>query len=289
MEKRKFGKTNANVSVLALGGFGPGVEEVTQKEADIYFKKALDAGINMIDIAPSYGNAETKVTNFMKEYRDNFFIAEKTMERTKEGAEKELQQSLKNLATDHFDCYQFHAVKSLEELDTIFGPNGAMEAFQEAKESGIIKYIGLTGHDDIRIHKKALELFDFDVLLLPVNMTSIISPDPVNDYRSVLKETIKKDVGITAIKAIQRGRWKGKPKYHTWYEPFDDAASIQDAINFTLSQKGVTTYSMAGDIRLWDYMLDAGKNFTLLNDLEQEKLIEKYSKLHTAPLFPEIK
>ena len=286
MEKRRFGKTNAKVTVLTLGGFGIGADNVSQADCDTYFKKAVAAGINMIDIAPSYGQAETNVTKLMKEYRDNFFVAEKTMERTKEGAQKELQQSLKNLATDHFELYQFHAVKSLEELDTIFGPKGAMEAFQEAKEAGIIKYIGLTGHDDIRIHKKALELFDFDVLLLPVNMTSIISPDPVNDYRSVLKETLKKDVGITAIKAIQKGRWKGEAKYNTWYEPFDDAKSIQDAINFTLSQKGVTTYSMAGDIRLWDYMLDAGKNFTLLNASEQDKLIEKYSKLHTAPLFP---
>ena len=287
MEKRRFGKTNQNVSVLTLGGFALGFIE--QDLVDTYFKKAMDAGINMIDIAPSYGKAELNVSNLVKEYRDNFFIAEKTMERTKEGAKRELEQSLKNLQTDHFDLYQFHAVKSVHELNIIFGENGAMETFQEAKNNGIIKYIGLTGHEDIRVHFKALELYEFDVLLLPVNMTSRINPDPVNDYQKVLKEAVKKDVGITAIKAIQKGRWKGEPKYNTWYEPFDDQESIQDAINFTLSQKGVTTYSMAGESKLWDYMLNAGQNYSKLDLNGQKKLLEKYSKKHTAPLFPVVK
>ncbi len=284
MEKRRFGKTNQNVSVLTLGGFALGFIE--QDLVDTYFKKAMDAGINMIDIAPSYGKAELNVSNLVKEYRDNFFIAEKTMERTKEGAKRELEQSLKNLQTDHFDLYQFHAVKSVHELNIIFGENGAMETFQEAKNNGIIKYIGLTGHEDIRVHFKALELYEFDVLLLPVNMTSQINPDPVNDYQKVLKEAVKKDVGITAIKAIQKGRWKGEPKYNTWYEPFDDQESIQDAINFTLSQKGVTTYSMAGESKLWDYMLHAGQNYSKLDLNGQKRLLEKYSKKHTTPLFP---
>ena len=284
MEKRRFGKTNQNVSVLTLGGFALGFIE--QDLVDTYFKKAMDAGINMIDIAPSYGKAELNVSNLVKEYRDNFFIAEKTMERTKEGAKRELEQSLKNLQTDHFDLYQFHAVKSVHELNIIFGENGAMETFQEAKNNGIIKYIGLTGHEDIRVHFKALELYEFDVLLLPVNMTSRINPDPVNDYQKVLKEAVKKDVGITAIKAIQKGRWKGEPKYNTWYEPFDDQESIQDAINFTLSQKGVTTYSMAGESKLWDYMLHAGQNYSKLDLNGQKRLLEKYSKKHTTPLFP---
>ena len=241
----------------------------------------------MIDVAPSYKDAELKIAHWVKEYRDNFFLAEKTMERTKEGAKKELEESLKRLGTDHFDLYQFHAVKTFEELDKIFGKGGAMEAFQEAKESGIIKYIGLTGHDDIRIHQKALKLYDFDTLLLPVNITSIIAPDPVNDFRTVLKEAIKKDVGITAIKVIQKGRWKdNNKKYHTWYEPFDYQEAITDTINYSLSQKGVTTYSLAGETTLWDMMLEAGKNYSKLNEEEMKKLVEKYSKKQTAPLFP---
>lgn len=286
MEKRKFGKTNEEVTILAIGGAGLG--ETSQEEADKAFKKALDSGINMIDVAPSYGDAENKIAHWIKEYREDFFLAEKTMERTKKGAERELHESLKRLGTDHFDLYQFHAVKTFDELDTIFGKGGAMEAFQEAKEQGIIKSIGLTGHDNVQIHQKALELYDFDVMLLPVNITSVITPDPVNNYKMVLEQAIKKDVGITAIKAIQKGRWKGEKKYACWYEPFDYQEAITDTIHFTLSQEGVTTYSLAGETKLWDMMLDAGKTFKKLDKKAQEELIEKYTKMNTIPLFPEM-
>lgn len=284
MEQRVFGRTNKKVSILTIGGFGLG--NVSQEKVDLNFKKAMDAGINMIDIAPSYGNSEINISSWVKKYRNKFFLAEKTTQRTKEGAKEELEQSLKNLGTDHFDLYQFHAVKSVDELQTIFGKNGAMETFLEARDAGIIKYIGLTGHNDIRIHLRALEMFDFDVLLLPVNITSIISPDPVNNFKLVLKEAVDRNIGITAIKAIQKSRWTGEKKYETWYEPFDDQESINETIQFTLSQEGVTTYSLAGDTKLWDYMLTAGKNFKQLTDNEQKDLIEKYRALNTIPLFP---
>lgn len=287
MEKRKFGRINSKVSVIALGGAGLG--EATQEESDRAFKKAMEAGVNMIDVAPSYKDAENKIAHFVKEYRDNFFLAEKTMERTKEGAKKELEESLKRLGTDHFDLYQFHAVKTFTELGTIFGKGGAMEAFQEAKEQGIIKYIGLTGHDNIQIHLKALEVYDFDVLLLPVNITSIITPHPVNDYRAVLEQAVKKNVGITAIKAIQERRWReGEKKYSCWYKPFEDQEAITDTVHYTLSQEGVTTYSLAGDTRLWDMILEAGKTFKKLDKTAQDDLVKKYSQLQTAPLFPKM-
>ena len=224
----------------------------------------------------------------IKEYRDDFFLAEKTMERTKGGAQKELEESLKRLGTDHFDLYQFHAVKTFDELNIIFGKGGAMEAFQEAKNQGIIDFIGLTGHDDIRIHLKALELYDFDVLLLPINITSIITPDPVNSFKLVLDQAIQKNIGITAIKAIQKGRWKGEQKYSCWYEPFDYQEAITDTIHFTLSQEGVTTYSLAGEIKLWDMMLEAGKSYKKIDKSAQDNLVEKYRLLNTMPLFPEM-
>ena len=263
LEKRIFGRTNKKVTILTIGGAGLG--NISQEEVDKNFKKALDAGINMVDVAPSYGQAEIKIGSWIKKYRNSIFLAEKTQARTNEGAKKELEQSLINLKTDHFDLYQFHAVKTIDELKTIFGKGGAMEAFLEARDTGIIKYIGLTGHDDIRIHLKALEMFDFDSLLLPVNITSIISPDPVNSFRLVLKEVIDRNLGIIAIKSFQKSRWSGDKKYETWYEPFDNKEAIVDTINFTLSQKGVSTYSLAGETKLWDLMLDAGKNFKNLS------------------------
>lgn len=285
MEKRKFGRMNKEVTILTIGGAGLG--EVDQEEVDRSFKKALDVGINMIDVAPSYGDAETKLHKWVKEYRDQFFLAEKTMERTKEGAQKELENTLKTLGTDHIDLYQFHAVKSIEELHSIFGKGGAIETFLEAKEQGIIDYIGLTGHDNVQVHFKALELFDFDSLLLPVNITSMIQPDPVNDFNSVLQKAVEKHIGIIAIKAIQKRRWQGPQTYNTWYEPFDTKEEISEAITFTLSQEGVTTYSLAGETKLWDMMLEAGKNYKKIDKKTQKDLIEKYATQETQPLFPE--
>jgi aryl-alcohol dehydrogenase-like predicted oxidoreductase len=284
MEKRKFGKMNHEVTILTLGGAGLG--NLSQETADIFIKQALDANLNMIDVAPSYGNAEERLSKWVKEYREDIFLSEKTQERTKKGAKNELESSLKILGTDYFDLYQFHAVKSMEELNIIFGKGGTMETFLEAKESGIIKNIGLTGHHDIQVHLEAMKRFDFDSLLLPINITSNISPDPVNDYNLVLKKALAKNIGIIAIKAIQKNRWRGNQKYNTWYEPFDDQESITDSINFTLSQEGVTTYAIAGETKLWNYILKAGKEYSKLNKEEQQKLINKYSKKSTSPLFP---
>jgi predicted aldo/keto reductase-like oxidoreductase len=286
MQKRRFGKTNYDVTILSLGGCGLGV--VSQSVADEAFKMALDSGINMIDVAPSYGHAEENLAKWVKEYRNQFFLAEKTMERTKEGAEKELLSSINKLGTDHFDLYQFHAVKSVNELDKIFSKGGAIEAFKEARDAGIIKYIGLTGHDDIRVHLKALNMFDFDTLLVPVNITSAVKPDKVNDYNKVLKEALERDVGITAIKSIQKQRWQGEQKYSTWYDPFDDQESITDLVHYTLSQEGVSTYSLPCETKLWEMVLNAGNNFEHLDKQMQDQLIQKYSKKSVVPLFPEM-
>ena len=130
MEQRFFGRTNKKVTILTIGGAGLG--NLSQEKVDLNFKKALDAGINMIDVAPSYGNAEINIAPWIKKFRNNFFLAEKTQARTKDGAKKELEKSLKNLGTDHFELYQFHAVKNQEDLQTIFAKGGAMETFLEA-------------------------------------------------------------------------------------------------------------------------------------------------------------
>src|SRR5665648_297237 len=218
METRIFGKTGAKITFITMGGCGLGY--VDQNEADKAVTLALDHGINMIDVAPTYGKAEERLKPWIQKYRDKFFLAEKTMKRTKKGAWRQLNQSLERLNTTYFDLYQFHAVSSMEELDQILGKDGAMEAFKEAKEIGLIKHIGITAHDDVRILQKALELSDdFDTVLLPVYAASLVNPDPVNDFKSILQITRDKNIGVTAIKAISKNRWKADPTYKTWYEP----------------------------------------------------------------------
>ncbi|MEA2071327.1 MAG: aldo/keto reductase [Asgard group archaeon] len=285
MEKRQLGKTKKKVSILTLGGFGVGY--ISKDEAAEAIEYALNHGINMIDVAPTYGKAEQNLHKTIQEKRNKLFIAEKTQKRTKKEAWEELLESLERLGTDYFDLYQFHAVDTIKELDIIMGPDGALEAFLEAKDQGLIKNIGLTGHSDVQVHLEALKRFDFDTLLLPITIGAILHPHPVNDFRPVLKEAKRKNVGIIAIKVVAKGRWEGKKKYNTWYEPLVEQEAINDAIRFALSQEGVTTYSMAGDTVLWKKIIHAAENFEKISEAEKEAILKKAKQSDLQPLFPE--
>jgi aryl-alcohol dehydrogenase-like predicted oxidoreductase len=286
METRVFGRTNAKITIITMGGCGLGY--VDQNEADNAVKLAMDHGVNMIDVAPTYGKAEERLKPWIQEYRDKFFLAEKTMKRTKKGAWKQLNRSLERLDTTHFDLYQFHAVSSMEELHQILGKDGAMEAFTEAKETGLIKHIGITGHNDLRILQEALKLSDnFDTVLLPVYVASLVNPDPVNDFKKILQIAREKNIGVTAIKAISKKRWKGDPAYNTWYEPLNSQESVNQAVWFTLSQEGVTTYSLPCDVRLWSLVLNAAKEYKKLNTEELENIVNMARNEAFRPLFPE--
>jgi aryl-alcohol dehydrogenase-like predicted oxidoreductase len=153
MEYRRLGKTGFRVSILTIGGYGSGVYP-DPVEAVKAVEKAIMEDLNMIDIAPSYGEAEVRLGPLIKKYRDRLVVAEKTLERTYEGAWRELRTTLSRFGIDSIDIYQFHAVKSLEELNTIFSEKGAAKAFLEARDQGLIKYIGITVHADMRIALK---------------------------------------------------------------------------------------------------------------------------------------
>ena len=286
METRTFGRIGVKVSIIAMGGCGLGYEE--QEEADKAFKLAMDHGINMIDVAPTYGNAEIRLKPWLEKYRNNFFLAVKTLKRNKNGAWRHLNRSLERLGTKNFDLYQFHSVSTMEELNQILGERGAMEAFKEAKETGLIEHIGITGHADVRVLQKALELSDdFDTVLLPVYAAALINPTPVNDFRPILQIAQDRNIGVTAIKAISKGRWGGDKTYNTWYEPLDDQDMVDKAVWFTLSQEGVTTYSLPCDVRLWPLILDAVKRYRKLKNEEQESIINLARQSNLQPLFPE--
>ena len=286
METRIFGKTGAKITFITMGGCGLGY--VDQNEADKAVKLAMDHGINMIDVAPSYGNAEIRLNPWIEKYRDKFFVAEKTLKRNKKGAWRRLNQSLERLGTSYFDLYQFHAVSSIEDLNKILGENGAMEAFVEAKETGLIKNIGITAHHDVRVLQKALELSDdIDTVLLPVYVAAFVHPSPVNDFKKILEITREKNIGVTAIKAISKSRWKGEASHNTWYKPLTSQELIDQAVWFTLSQEGVTTYSLPCDVKLWPLVLDAATRYEKLNEEEQKHIIKIARENEFKPLFPE--
>jgi len=286
MEIRNFGKTGAKITFITMGGCGLGY--VDQNKADKAIKLAMDHGINMIDVAPTYGNAEIRLKSCIDKYRNKFFLSEKTLKRKKKGAWRQLKRSLENLGTSYFDLYQFHAVSSMEELDQILGENGAMEAFLEAKETGIIKNIGITAHNDVRVLQKALELSDdIDTVLLPVYLAASMHPSPVNDFKKILEIAREKNIGVTAIKAISKSRWNGEASYNTWYEPLSSQELIDQAVWFTLSQEGVTTYSLPCDVKLWPSVLNAATRYKKLDEEEQNKVVNMARENEFQPLFPE--
>jgi predicted aldo/keto reductase-like oxidoreductase len=238
-------------------------------------EQIIAAGVNHIDVAPSYGIAEKRVGPWLARQRDRFFVGCKTTERSKAGAALELRQSLERLQVDHFDLYQLHAVTSIEELDAVTRPGGALEAAVEARETGLTRSIGITGHgvDSPAIFIEALRRFDFDSVLFPLNFVQYANPTYRRNSEELLRQCRARDVGTMIIKSIARGPWGEQTKTHTtWYQPFTDAEHIQQAVNFVLSQD-VTGLCTAGDTRLLPLVLRACENYTAMSESEQESLI----------------
>lgn len=274
MEKRRFGRTG-HMSTVAIFG-AAAFWEISQADADKVMEQVIEAGVNHIDVAPSYGQAEERVGPWMPRERERFFLGCKTTERTKQGAWDEMQRSLKRLQTESFDLYQCHAVTTMEELDAVTMKGGALEAFVEARQRGLIKYIGITGHgvDAPKIYLDALRRFDFDSVLFPLNFVQVVNPE----YRKYTEELISvckaKDVGTMVIKSITKGPW-GEKRHTatTWYEPFDQMEEIQRAVNFALSFE-VTGLCTAGDTRILPLVLQACENFKQLPPAELEAVIQ---------------
>ncbi len=284
IKKRKLGQMGYKASIITLGGCGVG--KVDQAVADRYIELALEHGVNMIDVAPTYGDAELRLAPWAQKMRGSFFIAEKTRERSREGAEKELNESLARLGIDKFDLYQMHGIGNMEELETALGEGGAIEAFKEAQETGLTDYIGITGHEDMRVLKEALTRQVFDSVLLPVSLCSMAKPHPQNDFRPVLEEARDQGVSVTAIKAVARGRWPGERKLRTWYEPSVTLGDIELGIRYTLSQENVATYALPCDTGLWGMVLDAAERFEPMTDAEQREAVNYAKEQGFSPLFP---
>jgi len=283
METRRFGRTG-HMSTIAIFG-AAAFWEISQADADKVMEQVIEAGINHIDIAPSYGQAEQRVGPWMPRIRENFFLGCKTMERTKDGAWDELQRSLKLLQTETFDLYQCHAITTIEELDTITMKGGALEAFVEARQRGLIKHIGITGHgvNAPQIYLEALRRFEFDSVLFPLNFVQMAIPEFRKNADELISVCKAKDVGTMIIKTITKAPWGERPHTaNTWYEPFDQMDEIQRAVNFGLSYE-VTGLCTAGDTRILPMVLQACNNFTPMNEAQREEMIKSAKQFE--PLF----
>jgi aryl-alcohol dehydrogenase-like predicted oxidoreductase len=283
MQKRRFGRTGhfSTVAIFGAAAFW----DISQADADRVMEQVIAAGVNHIDVAPSYGQAELRIGPWMTRERDHFFLGCKTTERTKEGARAEMQASLKRLQTDRFDLYQLHAVCSFEELEAVTAKGGALEAAVEARQEGLTRFIGITGHgvDAPAIYLEALKRFDFDSILFPLNFVQMANPKYRSEAEALITECHRKDVGTMVIKTIAKGPWKEEAKWaSSWYEPFKDMEAIQKAVNFALSHE-VTGLCTVGDIHVLPKVLEACEKFSPLSPDQREKLIESGRRFE--PLF----
>lgn len=283
METRRFGRTG-HLSTVAIFG-AAAFSQVSQVEADAAMEQVIAAGVNHIDVAPSYGIAEERLGPWMARERDRFFLGCKTMERSKAGAAAELRRSLERLQVEYFDLYQIHAITSSEELDAVTRPGGALEAIVEACQAGLTRFIGITGHGvhAPAIFLEALRRYDFDSVLFPINFIQYANPVFRQNAEELLRQCNARDVGTMIIKSITSRPWGERTRtYNTWYLPFDDLEHIQQAVNFVLSQP-VTGLCTAGDTRLLPLVLRACESFTPMTMNEQETLITTASEYE--PLF----
>lgn len=284
MDKRRFGRTGHMSTIIIFGGFAVGL--ISQEEADGVMELLLEHGVNHIDVAPSYADAELRLGPWLEKHRDQFFLGCKTQLRGKAEAREELLHSLERLRVDSFDLYQLHAVTTMEELDQCFAAGGSLEAILEARDEGLTQYIGITSHglQAPAVQMAALERFDFDSLLFTLNFKMWADESYRRDATALLKIAAERDLGTMVIKTWTRGPWGDKEhRYHTWYEPFDDADMIEQALRFTLSQP-VSGAISAGDARLLPMILDTAERFHPMDETEQARLVGSASQYE--PLFP---
>ena len=268
LEKRRYGNTNIYLSVVGFGGIA--VMNESQEEANRLVAKAIDRGINYFDVAPSYGNAEERLGPALKPYRDSVFLACKTLKRTKREAEEEMHQSLKRLHTDHFDLYQLHAVTTLEEVNQIFSDGGAIEALIEAREQGLIKYIGFSAHSE-EAALALLDRFKFNSILFPINWVCWYQG---NFGPRVVEKALEKGAAILALKTMAKRRLKeDEPRKWSkcWYAPVESFEEAFMAVRFTLSLP-VTAAVSPGHAELLWWMCDAAERFKPLSDDEKRAI-----------------
>ena len=265
METRRLGRLGHQSSVLIYGGAALGA--VTQDVADRSLDEALAAGINHIDVAASYGEAELRVGARMDDLRGRVFLATKTGDRDGPGARRSIEASLTRLRTDHVDLLQLHAIGDLAELDQVTATGGALEAAVAAQEEGLVGAVGITGHgpEAAATHLEALRRFPFATVLTPLNPVLWRDAAFRTAYEALVAEVRRQDAGLMTIKTVSRRSWPdavtGEPldpqSFATWYEPMSSPAQIRAAVSWVLAHDEVTGVPTPGDVRLLEHLVAA--------------------------------
>lgn len=284
MEKRRLGRTGHESTVVTFGTFSVG--RVSQANADKTIELVLEHSVNHIDIAPSYGEAMERMAPWMPEIRSQVFLGAKTNRRTKDEAWEDIRSCMRRLGVDSFDLFQLHSVGTMEDLDRVTGPGGALEALIEMREQGLTRWLGITGHgpEVPRVHLEALRRFDFDTIMFPVTVSMYRNPDYRKAAQELLAAANEKDVGIQTIKMLARGGWGGREKaLNTWYDPYRDQDEIDKALWWQLSQP-IHTAPSTGEPSLLPRILDAAERFRQLSASEQEAVMKSLHSPMPEPM-----
>lgn len=262
-----FGRTGHESTRIIFGAAA--LADVTQDEADQTLELIRRHGITHIDTAASYGAAEDRLGPFIENHRDDYFLASKTGDRTREDASTSIRRSLERMRTDHLDLIQLHNLVEEHERQTALGPGGALEACVQARDEGLVKHIGITGHGVTVAaqHLKSLQVFDFDSVLLPYNFPMTRNQRYLEDFEALAAHCQQHDVAVQTIKAITRAPWQDGQDHFasTWYEPLRDQQAIDTAVSWVLGRPGIFLNTV-GDINILPLVLDAAQRFTARPD-----------------------
>jgi aryl-alcohol dehydrogenase-like predicted oxidoreductase len=269
--KRPLGRTGEHLSIIGFGGIVVMDEDPAQSKNIV--AEAVDRGINYFDIAPSYGNAQERLGPALAPYRKNCFLACKTEGRTKDDSRKQLEESLRQLKTDHVDLYQFHALTKMTDLDKVLAPGGAMETMEAAKKEGKIRYIGFSVHS-AETAVAAMDRYPFDTVLFPVNFVLF---SQAKFGPQILAKAQEKKIGILALKAMAKTTWpasekKSHPEPKCWYQPAAYPKEAAMGLRWTLGHP-ITAALPPGDEKYFRLAMDVAQNYKPLEHHEEMALL----------------
>ncbi|MHA2064631.1 MAG: aldo/keto reductase [Candidatus Thorarchaeota archaeon] len=273
--KQEFGRTGHQSTRVIFGAYA--LSNATQAEADRTLTTLQEYGVNHLDTAPIYGNAEKVIGPWLTKHRNDFFIATKTRSRSRKGALDDLQRSLERLCVDYIDLWQMHGLTNPVGWEKAMGPEGTLEAFIEARDKGLVRFLGVTGHGKKvpAMHKRSLERFDS--VLLPYNYLQMQIPRYANDFNELDALCRKRKVALQTIKSIVRRPWGSRPQnYNTYfYEPLETQDAIDKSVHWSLGFPDSFLIT-AGDMQILSKILDAASRYEKrLSDMEMSTLAEE--------------
>jgi aryl-alcohol dehydrogenase-like predicted oxidoreductase len=287
IERIAFGSTGHDSSRALFGAAALGA--MRQDRADEVLELLLEFGVNHIDVAASYGDAELRIAPWMKRHRDDFFLATKTADRTCDGARASIQRSLERMEVEQLDLIQLHNLTDEEGWQTAMGPGGALEAAREARDRGQVRFIGVTGHGTqvADMHLKSLDAFEFDSVLLPYNHMMMQDARYAEAFETLYERCQEDGIAMQTIKSVARRRWRegDETRHFSWYEPIRDPEALRHAVHWVLTRPGVFL-NTSSDATLLRTTLEAARDFDpLTTEPLESEVADDARRLDLEPLF----